>query len=281
MAFEIRLSSDHLLLVFIRLKRRAFEIRLPSSPSRFLRLKSLFHSSNDSVESHIAPIIAYYTKAKDMLSFLRNTYSHATNVVKILQLEEELCNIRQGDQDLSQYFATLTAAYERLKALRPLCQHCYASHFQTDMVEKFLYDLSSEYSVAKSQILIGSDLSDLADTYNRLSRLAATLSQNTHDRLVSTLVILGGRGPSSFGGTRGRGAGRDRFQCSYCGKIGHLEDLCWDKHPHLRLNVSSRRGGVESPSAKISLLPFARASASAHYIRKGKRQLMFLSLLPI
>ncbi|KAF3772660.1 Endonuclease V [Nymphaea thermarum] len=51
-----------------------------------------------------------------------------------------------------------------------------------------------EYTVAKSQILTGSDLPDLADTYNRLSRLAVTLSQPTHDTPVSPLVISGGRG---------------------------------------------------------------------------------------
>ncbi|XP_031486894.1 uncharacterized protein LOC116255259 [Nymphaea colorata] len=157
----------------------------------------------NSIESRIAPTIAYYTKARDMWSFLKKTYSHATNVIKILQLEEELCNIRQGDQDLSQYFAMLTAACERLKALRPPCKHCYASHFETGMVAKFLSWLSSEYSVAKSQILTGSDLPDLADTYNKLSRLAVTLSQPTHDIPVSALVISGGRGHSSFASTRG------------------------------------------------------------------------------
>ncbi|KAF3784556.1 hypothetical protein EJ110_NYTH29949 [Nymphaea thermarum] len=182
-----------------------------------------------------------------MWSFLRKTYSHATNVIKILQLKEELCDIRQGDHDLSQYFATLTTAYERLKALRPPCQHCYASHVETGMVAKFLSGLSSEYSVTKSQILTGSELPDLADTYNRLSHFAATLSQTTHDTPVSALVISEGRDPSSFEGTRGRGtgrgAGRDRFQCFYCGKIGHLEDRCWDKHPHHRSNVSFGCGG--------------------------------------
>ncbi|KAF3777993.1 hypothetical protein EJ110_NYTH44602 [Nymphaea thermarum] len=166
----------------------------------------------NSVGSRIAPTIAYYIKARDMWSFLKKTYSHATNVIKILLLEEELCNIRQGDQDLSQYFATLTAAYEQLKALRPPCKHCYASHFETGMVAKFLSGLSSEYSVAKSQIFTGSDLPNLTDTYNRLSRLAVTLSQPTHDTLVSALVISGRRGQSSFAGTRGRdpsrGAGR-------------------------------------------------------------------------
>ncbi|XP_031497118.1 uncharacterized protein LOC116262144 [Nymphaea colorata] len=144
---------------------------------------------------HIAPTIAYYTKAKDMWSLLRKTYSHATNVIEILQLEEELCNIRQGDQDLSQYFATLTAAYEWLKALRPLCRHCYASHFET-----------------------------------------------------------GGRGHGPYVGPRGRGAGRgvgrDRFQCTFCGKLDHLEDRCWDKHPHLHSVGPPGRGGGRVAASK-------------------------------
>ncbi|KAF3772223.1 hypothetical protein EJ110_NYTH58451 [Nymphaea thermarum] len=210
----------------------------------------------NSVDSRIAPTIAYYTKAKDMWSFMKKTYSHATNVIKILQLEEELCNIRQGDQDLSQYFATLTAAYERLKALRPLCKHCYASHFETGMVAKFLSGLSSKYSVEKSQILTSNDLPDLADTYNRLSRLAVTLTHATHDTLVSTLVMSRGRGHSSFVGSRGRGtghgAGRGRFQCSYCGKLEHLEDRCWDKHPHVRSAGPQGRGGGRTNVGKRS-----------------------------
>ncbi|KAF3776119.1 hypothetical protein EJ110_NYTH49086 [Nymphaea thermarum] len=214
----------------------------------------------NSVESCIAPTIAYYTKAKDMWSFLKKTYSHATNVIKISQLEEELCNIRQGDQDLPQYFATLTAAYELLKALHPPCKHCYASHFETGMVAKFLSRLSSEYSVAKSQILIGGDLPDLADTYNRLSHLAVTLTQSMHDTPVSALVMSGGPSHSSFVGTRGRGAGRERFQCSYCGKLGHLEDRCWDKHHHLRSAGPPGRGGGRTSTGKGSCSSTATSS---------------------
>ncbi|KAF3780517.1 hypothetical protein EJ110_NYTH38653 [Nymphaea thermarum] len=223
----------------------------------------------NSVECRIAPMIAYYTKARDMWSFLKKTYSHATNVIEILQLEEELCNIRQGDQDLSQYFATLTTAYERLKALRPPCKHYNASYFETSMVAKFLSGLYSEYFVAKSQILIGSDFPDLADTYNRLSRLAVTLSQPTHDTPVFAIVISGGRGHSSFVDMRGCGTGRGarcgRFQCSYCGKLGHLEDRCWDKHPHLHSTGSSSNGGGRTIIRKgpsSSNAPSSHATAS-------------------
>ncbi|KAF3776154.1 Sodium/hydrogen exchanger 4 [Nymphaea thermarum] len=91
--------------------------------------------------------------------------------------------------------------------------------------------------VAKPQILTCSDLPELADTYNRLSHLVVTLSQPMYDTLVSTLVISGGHGHSLYIGARGHGVGhgvgRGRFQCTFCGKLGHLEECCWDKHPHL------------------------------------------------
>ncbi|KAF3772741.1 hypothetical protein EJ110_NYTH57106 [Nymphaea thermarum] len=103
----------------------------------------------NSVQPQIASTIAYYTTAKEMWDFLRQTYSQDKNVSKILQVEEELHNLRQGNQDLSQYFATVKATYERLKFLRPPCKSCYKSHFEPTMVAKFLAGLSPEYAVAK------------------------------------------------------------------------------------------------------------------------------------
>ncbi|KAF3785298.1 hypothetical protein EJ110_NYTH27944 [Nymphaea thermarum] len=78
--------------------------------------------------------------------------------------------------------------------------------------------------------------------------------ENMQDTPVSAFVISGRWVPSSFSGSRGhgtgRGAGRDKFQCSYCGKIGHLEDCCWDKHPHLCSSVSFGRGGGRIATGK-------------------------------
>ncbi|KAF3779533.1 hypothetical protein EJ110_NYTH41272 [Nymphaea thermarum] len=209
----------------------------------------------NSVESHIAPTIAYYTKANEMWFFSRKTYSHATNVIKILQLEEELCNIKLDHG----YFATLTAAYERIKALRPPCQHCYALHYETEMVAKFLSDLSPEYSVAKSQILTGSDLPDLADTYNRPSCLAVTISHNMHDTPVSALVISGGRGLSSFGGLGDVVQAVVQDTVDFSDLIVAKLDRCWDKHPHLCLSFSSGRGG-----GRIAIGKGPSSSQAAH-----------------
>ncbi|KAF3772040.1 hypothetical protein EJ110_NYTH58916 [Nymphaea thermarum] len=191
----------------------------------------------NSVQPQIASTIAYYTSAKQMWDF--------KNVSKILQVEEELLNLQQGDQSLAQYFASHKSIYERLKALRPPCPTCHK-----------LMGLSPEYVVAKTQMLTGAEIPDLADAYNRLSRLAVTLSQPSSDLQASALVALGGRGRGSFRGRgigRGSRGGRGRFQCTYCGKIGHLEDRCWDKHGRpsgasLGRNGASKQGNNSLPS---------------------------------
>ncbi|KAF3783314.1 hypothetical protein EJ110_NYTH30338 [Nymphaea thermarum] len=168
----------------------------------------------NSVQPQIASTIAYYTSAKQMWDFLKQTYSNDKNVSKILQVEEELLDLQQGDQSLAQYFASLKSIYERLKALRPPCPTCHKTHGEQFMVAKFLQGLSPEYAVAKAQMLTGAEIPDLADAYNRLSRLALTLSQPSSDLQASALVASGGRGRGSF---RGRGIG--------CGSRGEIETL--------------------------------------------------------
>ncbi|KAF3771775.1 hypothetical protein EJ110_NYTH59621 [Nymphaea thermarum] len=133
----------------------------------------------NSVQPQITSTIAYYTSAKQMWDFLKQTYSNDKNVSKILQ------------------------------------------------------GLSPEYAVAKAQMLTGTKISDLVEAYNRLNRLNVTLSLPSTDTHPSALVASGGRECSSFRGRgigRGLGGGRRRFQCTYYGKIEHLENRCWDKH---------------------------------------------------
>ncbi|KAF3771812.1 hypothetical protein EJ110_NYTH59454 [Nymphaea thermarum] len=157
----------------------------------------------NNVQTDIAPTLAYYTTAKHMWTFLRQTYSHDKNVSKILQVEEELLKLQQGELELSQYFALVKAAYERLKALRPPCQACYKTHFEQTMVAKFLAGLSPKYEVAIVQMLTGAEIPDLAEAYNRLNRLAVSLSQPQSESPSAALAVSGGRGQA----TRGRGSG--------------------------------------------------------------------------
>ncbi|KAF3780056.1 hypothetical protein EJ110_NYTH40065 [Nymphaea thermarum] len=222
----------------------------------------------NSVDSSISPTIAYYTTAKEMWDFLRETYSHDKNMSKVFQVEEELYKLQQGDMSLPQYFAVVKATFERLKSLRPPCKSCYKTHYEQSMVSKFLVGLSPEYSVAKAQMLTGSDIPGLAEAYNRLSRLAVTLPPSVSDTPTSALAASNGRGSSSSSVSRGRGTGRGfggrgRFQCTHCGKIGHLVDRCWDIYG--RPSGGSQGRGSKTPTGRgtSSSVPTGMAQATA------------------
>ncbi|KAF3772731.1 hypothetical protein EJ110_NYTH56924 [Nymphaea thermarum] len=201
----------------------------------------------NSVQPQIASTITYYTTANEMGEFLRQTYSLDKNVSKILQVEEELHNLQQGNRDLSQYFATVKATYEQLKFLRPPCKSCYKSHFEPTVVAKFLAGLSPEYAAAKDQMLTGSEIPDLSDAYNRLSRLTISLSQPAGVTPASALVVGGGRGQGTTYSARGRGIGRGT------GGHGRFQDppLVYTRRQdpsHGRPSDSPE--GVSSPEAK-------------------------------
>ncbi|KAF3777146.1 hypothetical protein EJ110_NYTH46591 [Nymphaea thermarum] len=218
----------------------------------------------NSMQAHITPTIAYYTSAKHMWEFLKQTYSHDKNMSKVLQVEEELLKLQQGDTDLARYFASVKSAYERLKALHPPCQSCYKTHFEQHMVAKFLAGLSPDFAVAKAQMLTGAEIPDLAEAYNRLSRPAVTLSPSSTNTPSSALSVPGGRGQSlAISGSRGQtfnrgrggrssGGGCGRFQCTFCGRLGQLEDRCWNKHGHPMI-----RGSESSQIKSSSHIPKA------------------------
>ncbi|KAF3785221.1 hypothetical protein EJ110_NYTH28490 [Nymphaea thermarum] len=185
----------------------------------------------NSVQTHITPTIAYYTSAKHMWEFLKQTYSHDKNMSKVLQVKEELLKLQQGDSDLAQYVASVKSAYERLKALHPPCQSCYKTHFEQHMVAKFLAGLSPDFVVAKAQMLTRAEIPDLAEAYNRLSRLAVTLSPSSTDAPSSALAVPGGCGQSlAISGSRGQTFNRGRG------------DRFWNKHgrPMIRGSESSQ-----------------------------------------
>ncbi|KAF3771648.1 hypothetical protein EJ110_NYTH59756 [Nymphaea thermarum] len=49
----------------------------------------------------------------------------------------------------------------------------------------------------------------------------------------------------SRGRSRG-GSGKGRVQCTFCGKQGHLEDRCWDKHRHLASTSMSNKATAKA-----------------------------------
>ncbi|KAF3782736.1 hypothetical protein EJ110_NYTH24484 [Nymphaea thermarum] len=114
--------------------------------------------------------------------------------------------------------------------------------------------LSPEYAIAKDKMLIGSKIPDLSVAYNGLSCLAIRLSQPASVMPTFVLAVGGGRGQGTTYSARGRGIGygtngRERFQCTYCPKMGHFENRFWDKHG--RPSSMPQGRGMDTKQGKI------------------------------
>ncbi|KAF3783485.1 hypothetical protein EJ110_NYTH19479 [Nymphaea thermarum] len=127
-----------------------------------------------------------------MWNSLRQTYSQDKNISKILQVQQELLQMQQGDLDSTEYFTKLKFTYENMSSLKPPCKHCLKSHMEQMIGVKFLVGLSSDYSTAKAQMLPGSDFPDLDEAFNRLNRLAVTLLSSSNNSQPSALASFGG-----------------------------------------------------------------------------------------
>ncbi|MFV0960827.1 hypothetical protein QML37_31535, partial [Klebsiella pneumoniae] len=65
----------------------------------------------NNVEPKIANHLCFYKTAKRMWDFLRKSYSHDKNESRLLQIEEEIFHLKQGEQNLAEYFASISFAY--------------------------------------------------------------------------------------------------------------------------------------------------------------------------
>nr|XP_025703590.1 uncharacterized protein LOC112805416 [Arachis hypogaea] len=111
-----------------------------------------------------------------------------------------------------------------------------------DQVVRLLRGLNEQYSTVRSQIMLMSPLPDLNTVFSMLTQQERQLTNMDNNKILfnstqntTTSQVLNsssnrgrgrGQGRSSQGG-RGRGA---KIVCSYCNKLGHIEDVCYKKH---------------------------------------------------
>lgn len=98
----------------------------------------------------------------------------------------------------SQYFATLTFIYERIKYLLPRCKECYKTHYDGQMVAKFLWYVSQICCNKSKYILTSDEIPDSFEAFHRLNKLSITSNQSSTDSHSSALVASGGCERTSF-----------------------------------------------------------------------------------
>ncbi|RVX23671.1 Retrovirus-related Pol polyprotein from transposon TNT 1-94 [Vitis vinifera] len=130
---------------------------------------------------------------------------------------------------LSTYIGQIASLKEQFLTVMPLTPDVGAQQTQLDkfFMVLTLIGLRPDLEPIRDQILGSSSVPSLDDVFARLLRISSTQtlpsdSASDSSVLVSQTTSRGGRS-----GTRGRG---QRPQCTYCNKLGHTRDRCYQLH---------------------------------------------------
>ncbi|RVW87654.1 hypothetical protein CK203_041182 [Vitis vinifera] len=181
-----------------------------------------------------------------------------------------LVNVKQQDMDLSTYIGQIASLKEEFLTVMPLTTDVGDQRIQIDkfFVVLTFIGLRPDLETIRDQILGSSSVPSLDDVFARLLRISSTQtlpSDNTSDSsvLVSQTNSRGGRS-----GNRGRD---QRPHCTYCNKLGHTRDRCYQLHgwPPRTAHVaqSSDPQSPQPPSSSTSQGIFLTDSEYDDYLR--------------
>ncbi|XP_025607302.2 uncharacterized protein [Arachis hypogaea] len=176
------------------------------------------------------------------------------DIFRIAELEEELFAVKQGDLSITGYYTKLKRIWEELDNYRPIpqCSHCRGrcnceysvvrGYKEDSCIVRLLRGLNEQFSTARSQLMMTKPLPGIDEAFSLLLQQERQLNAG---EMVEDRILMAnsggfrgrGRGRSGTGrGNPGRG-GRNSRYCTFCGKNGHLVDVCYRKHgfpPHLK-----------------------------------------------
>ena len=123
----------------------------------------------------------------------------------------------------------------------PFSNGAEAQQIQTDkfFMVLTLIGLHPDLESVRDQILASPSVPSLDDVFARLLRLSSTQTLSTDGPSDSSVLASQTNSRGGHSGNRGRG---QRPQCTYCNKLGHTRDRCYQLHgrpPHTAHIVQS------------------------------------------
>ena len=178
--------------------------------------------------------------AQDIWKNLKSRYSQG-DLLRILELQQDMTSIKQGDKSITEYFTRLCVIWDELKSYRPdpicVCNpkcSCDAlsnvlERKKQDHVMQFLRGLNDQFSTVISNVLMMDPLPIIAKVFSYAVQQERQINNN--DALGSTSLINATNTNSS----------NSPFSCTYSGKDWHIADRCYRKNG-FPYNSSSRGG---------------------------------------
>lgn len=211
--------------------------------SAWERCNLLIHSwIMNSVSESIAPSIVFIENAIDVWRDLKERFSQG-GLIRISELQLEIHALKQGPKSVTEFFTELKTLWEELEAYRPVpacacpvrCQ-CASMrnariYHQQDYVIGFLTGLNDQFSVIKSQILLMDPLPNMNKVFSMVLQHERQNTQVVSDEtFINAADRRFGQGRGQGGSRKNSGGRTSNKIYSFCGKIGHTIEVCYQKH---------------------------------------------------
>ncbi|CAN0837614.1 Retrovirus-related Pol polyprotein from transposon RE1 [Linum grandiflorum] len=213
-----------------------------------------------SVEANIRRTIMGMKTAVDAWQSLKGRYGQG-DVIRIAELQEELSNLKQGNQSVTEYHGTIITLRDELKNYQPIlaCDCTATSHFdcramklvntyeETNSVIHFLRGLNENFAGPRTQVLFGDELPPLEKVVQRMvqheRQLYGTRARaGTNETMAMSVNTLGSQNHQqaivNYAGQQNHGGGfrpsyagnKPKMYCTRCKMTNHSIDTCFFIH---------------------------------------------------
>ncbi|RVW87925.1 Retrovirus-related Pol polyprotein from transposon RE1 [Vitis vinifera] len=154
---------------------------------------------------------------------------YTNDIQRLYKVASSIVNVRQQDMDLSTYIGQIASLKEEFLTVMPLTTDVGDQRTQIDKFFKVLtlIGLRPDLETVRDQILGSSSIPSLDDVFARLLRISSTQTLSSDNTSDSSVLVSQTNSRGGCSGNRGRG---QRPHCTYCNKLGHTRDWCYQLH---------------------------------------------------
>ena len=253
-----------------------------------------------SIDAKTLSNIGAYKTCYTLWNQVKKLYTN--DIQRPYRVISSIANLKQLGMDISSYGGRMSTLKYELISILPKSTNTETSLSKMDRVFMIilLLNLGPDFKNIREQILTGAVIPNFDEALARLLRHTSTATQSMQSKITpdTSVMVSQSHSRSDSRGGRGSNQGRgQRPQCTYCHRLEHTHDRCYQLHSrpsrtaHLaqssdHLACSSSVSGSSSTPQGVILKPGeyeeylrltqAAKSSSVFYHHSSTRQCIYL-----
>ena len=160
---------------------------------------------------------------------------YTNDIQRLYRVISSIANLKQLGMDISSYGGRMSALKDELISILPKSTNTETSLSKIDRVFMIilLLNLGPDFENIREQILTGAVIPDFDKAFARLLCHISTATQSMRFEITPNTFVMVSQSLSLGDSRGGRGSNRGRGQrpqCTYCHRLGHTRDRCYQLH---------------------------------------------------